>query len=409
MKFFKNLKLFIILGVEFVAIAIILALIFFAGKKQYTVTFDINGGTLISGDLEQSVIQGSNASAPSVVKEGHYLRGWSGSYTKVTKDVTVKAVWEYETTPGIEYITKNTYAVISGCFEGVTGDVYIGAYYNDYKVLSIKASAFENCSRITNLYLLDGILTIESRAFASCSSLVSIELPDTAIFIGEEAFAGCSSLKEITLPSNLESIGAFAFSGCTSLETVYIPSGIKEISESAFEGCTNLKNVIFLEDEAGDNGSAELPESNSENSEESEFVPALVIGDRAFAGCSSLENINFTDNLAIIGNGAFENCALLEEITLPEHLVLIGDGAFRGCKAISEIKIPESVKTIGSLAFDSYATTVYIPYDEDEELPLGWQENWCSSEVTVVRSQPSNDASNADGSESDSEAENADK
>ena len=48
-----KIKLGVILGVEFVAITLILLLIFFAGKKSYTVTFDLNGGTLISGELEQ--------------------------------------------------------------------------------------------------------------------------------------------------------------------------------------------------------------------------------------------------------------------------------------------------------------------------------------------------------------------
>ena len=37
----QKIKLGIILGVEFVAIAVILLLIFFAGKKSYTVTFDL--------------------------------------------------------------------------------------------------------------------------------------------------------------------------------------------------------------------------------------------------------------------------------------------------------------------------------------------------------------------------------
>ena len=70
----KNLKqktkLIIILAVEFAAIIAVLALIFFAGKKVHTVTFDLNGGILISGDLEQRVTQGQHASPPSVAKYG---------------------------------------------------------------------------------------------------------------------------------------------------------------------------------------------------------------------------------------------------------------------------------------------------------------------------------------------------
>ena len=73
----QKIKLGIILGVEFIAITLILVLIFFAGKKTYTVIFDLNGGTLISGELVQNVMQGKNATPHTVDKDGCYLRSWS--------------------------------------------------------------------------------------------------------------------------------------------------------------------------------------------------------------------------------------------------------------------------------------------------------------------------------------------
>ena len=97
----QRAKLAIILGIEFIAIAVVLILIFFSTKKQYTITFDLDGGTLISGSLVQNVTQGHNATPPTAVKEGHYLRGWSGNYKGVTSNDRVTAIWEYETTPGI--------------------------------------------------------------------------------------------------------------------------------------------------------------------------------------------------------------------------------------------------------------------------------------------------------------------
>ena len=65
-----KLKLIIVFSVEFIAIAVMLLFIFFAGKKVYTVTFDLNGGTLLSGDLVQKVTQGHTATAPKVTKDG---------------------------------------------------------------------------------------------------------------------------------------------------------------------------------------------------------------------------------------------------------------------------------------------------------------------------------------------------
>ncbi len=235
-----RIKVLIVLAVEFIAIAVMLLLIFFAGKKSYTVTFDLNGGTLLSGDTVQVVTQGQSANPPKVTKDGCYFLQWSGSYREVTRDLTVRAVWEYETTEGIEYeISENkNYCEIVGCYKELSGDVYIGAYYNDKKVLGIKEGAFKNCENITGIYLLDGILAIEDGAFEGCTSLEKIEMPTTLISLGNDVFKNCTSLESITLYENLKKIGNGAFSGCVSLKEAYLPETLLTIGNSAFETAT---------------------------------------------------------------------------------------------------------------------------------------------------------------------------
>ena len=94
-KYQGRLKIIIVFGILFLLVAVLLMLIFLEGKKSYTVEFDLDGGTLLGGSLEQRVIQGQDAIPPSVVKDGAFLRGWSTSYRRITKDVVIKAVWEY--------------------------------------------------------------------------------------------------------------------------------------------------------------------------------------------------------------------------------------------------------------------------------------------------------------------------
>ncbi len=245
----EKIKVSILLGAEFVAVIVILLLIFLAGKKTYTVTFDLNGGTLLGGDLEQRVTQGHDANPPQAVKEGHYFLRWSGSYKKVTHDVTVKAIWEYETTPGIVYSDSENanFCEIVGSYSDLRGDVYIGAYYNDKKVLGIKESAFAERTGITAMYLLDGIIHIEKNAFFGCENMTSIDIPSTTVSIGEGAFAGCASLEELILPESLTEIGAGAFADCVSLREIVIPDGVKKIGAGAFAGCTALERVILPE------------------------------------------------------------------------------------------------------------------------------------------------------------------
>lgn len=243
----KKVHLAIIVFIELLAVVLVIALIFFADKKMYTVTFDLDGGILLSGDAEQRVVQGQSATPPKVAKYGHYLRGWSGSYKSITQNVVIKAIWEYETTPGIEYsVPANTnYCSISGSFKEIQGEVYIGAYYAERQVLGINSGAFKDRTGITGVYLLDGILTIDSEAFSGCTSLEVIEIPSTVVRIGASAFKNCKNLKEIVLPASLEIIEASAFEGCTSLEKVTFENGIKTIGKKAFYGCENLLYVYL--------------------------------------------------------------------------------------------------------------------------------------------------------------------
>lgn len=236
-KIGHKLKLFIILGVEFLAIAIILLLVFFAGHKSYTVTFDLAGGTLLGGSTVQEVNRGKSATPPTVKKEGCYLLRWSRSYSAVTNDIVVRAIWEYETSYGIEYEVKENgnYCEIVGCFADVQGDVYIGAYHDDKKVLGIRDGAFKDCTGITAVYLLDGILTIGNEAFAGCTSLTTIELPGTLVRLGKDAFNGCTKLTDVLLPETLKTIGDGAFSGCSALETIVLPKSLETLGVGVFD------------------------------------------------------------------------------------------------------------------------------------------------------------------------------
>ena len=339
----KNLKqktkLIIILAVEFAAIIAVLALIFFAGKKVHTVTFDLNGGILISGDLEQRVTQGQHASPPSVAKYGHYLRGWSGSYKSVTRDVTVKAIWEYETSPGIEYSFEDhvNYCEISGSFSEIQGEVYIGAYYNDRQVLGIQAGAFKDRTGITAVHLLDGILAIEDEAFSGCENLEVIEIPSTVVRIGDRAFENCTSLKEIILPESLKTIESGAFYGCTSLEKITFNENLK------------------------------------------------TIGDSAFANCDVLTEVKLPESVKTVGVTAFQGCEALETLEISEGVESIGHYAFSGCEKLTEVTLPESLTKLGNKVFNTPSLTVNL-YFSEEEIPEGFDKEWCTDDVTVVYS-----------------------
>ena len=287
-------KLITVFAMEFLAVVVILLLVFFAGKKSYTVTFDLNGGTLLGGDLVQKVTQGGTANAPRVTKDGCYLLRWSASYNKVTKDVYTIAIWEYETTEGIEYSESENknYTEITGSFEGLSGDVYIGAYHDEKKILAILDNAFKGRNKIKQMHLLDGIINIGRSVFEDCTNLESIEMPATVISLGDRAFAGCEKIETIILPDGLEYIGAGAFENCKSLAAIVIPSTVKYIGEGAFRGCESLESVVLSEG-------------------------VLEIGAGAFADCKGLSEITLPTSVTTSGAAAFKNENIV--VKVPEY------------------------------------------------------------------------------------------
>lgn len=247
-----RIKLWIILGVEFLAIIAMLCMIYFAGKKVYTVRFELNGGVLISGETEQRVTQGNNATAPTVSKNGCYLLKWSTSYSRVTRDLVVEAIWEYETSYGVEYTTgggglDRNYCEIAGSFENIGGDLYIGAYYNDKKVLGIKEGAFQDRTRITSIHLLDGILTIEDNVFAGCTNLETVVLPSTLVYLGANAFKDCKNLKTVVVTDTLDALTPTEVDAYMQKEICELPNGLEYIGDGAFSGCDSLQEVYIPE------------------------------------------------------------------------------------------------------------------------------------------------------------------
>ncbi len=66
-----------------------------AAPTYYTVKFDPNGGARTGGgDLTQRILATADALLPVVEFNGHEFAGWDGTCTRVTSDITLKAIWK---------------------------------------------------------------------------------------------------------------------------------------------------------------------------------------------------------------------------------------------------------------------------------------------------------------------------
>ncbi|MBQ7133954.1 MAG: leucine-rich repeat protein [Ruminococcus sp.] len=254
------------------------------------------------------------------------------------------------------------------------GNISILGYTGNYSKLNIPSSIN---GRI--------VTAINGYAFSENFNITSVTIPETVTSIGYGAFSMCDNLKSITVPKTVTHIEGYAFhytpwydakpDGLVYFGTVLydykgnmpknytlnVKSGTTMISGSAFMNMNNLVSVT-------------MPDS------------VIYLDDYVFEDCTSLSNINFSDNIEYVGESVFLNTKW--EKNLPDgpvyvgkvlyayngdvpqpHKYVIKDGTtqiyrevFYECDSLFDITIPDTVKRIGYKAF-------YLSWIDEIKLP----------------------------------------
>lgn len=270
------------------------------------------------------------------------------------------------------------------------------------QITSIGAYTFDECENLTSIAIPDSVTeignyaisycdnlqtvtfgansqltTIAFRAFYASNSLSEITIPDSVTTIGDDAFGYCSDLTTVTISENsqLKTIGETVFTHCSNLSEIYIPAGVQSIGDSSFVYCTSLTAITVDENNAKfsstdgvlfDKGMNNLICYPSGKTATSYTVPDSVtrIKPSAFENCKNLTSVTFGENskLTGIGESAFANCTALTTITIPGKVTIIGQYAFYRCDNLITVKIPVSVKSIYSFAFAYCSSLSTIQY-----------------------------------------------
>ena len=120
-----KLKILIVFSILFLAIVILLALIFFEGKKTYTVRFELDGGTLPEGYWSK-YSPGVAFTLPEPTKDGYVFKGWynnadfDGSViTYIPQDTVGKvcfyAKWISQVEQAVVIVPNGLFAICALC------------------------------------------------------------------------------------------------------------------------------------------------------------------------------------------------------------------------------------------------------------------------------------------------------
>lgn len=135
----------------------------------------------------------------------------------------------------------------------------------------------------------------------------------------------------IEIDDAITEIDSMAFQNYGVESIHFFESKIIKIGDRAFENCKQLKSISYQ---------YKIPLNNDAYMEnEYNSLPNTIkeIGEGAFCGCTSLDEIKLPYGIKKIPNYLFKDCRSLFKVEIPETVTLIGIGAFQDCKQLSKI------------------------------------------------------------------------
>ena len=111
--------------------------------------------------------------------------------------------------------------------------------------LRIYGYTFNNCRKLNNIKLPEGLTYIDDRAFYGCSSLTDLTLPSTLKTINELAFSNGPRFKnnELTIPKGVTTITSRSFENIKDLKTINVENGVTKIEGYAFADNDSLTRI----------------------------------------------------------------------------------------------------------------------------------------------------------------------
>ena len=308
------------------------------------------------------------------------------------------------------YINEKGEATIALCSENAKNSYILEIPYalKGLRVTGVGSSAFNGGSCIEEIRLPSGLQTVSDGAFSYCRALTTIDFPEGSSYFTVEE--GCLIEKaemklvcyppglkepEYVIPEGITAISGRAFANNVSLKSVSIPASVAEMGINPFGGCDNLNHIMVSQDSDGygviddvlfDKNEGKLIAFPLGLTNSRYAVPdgTQKIGNSAFNGCETLQNITFPESLLEIEDLAFYNCKGLENISFAEGLMAIKNRAFSQCFSLKTLVFPGTLQLIESNAFTDCTNLENLIFTDGETSLI--LEDWCFESCRSIKS-----------------------
>lgn len=376
---------------------------------KMTITYVLNGGTNNASNLSTITESMLPYSLMPASKQGYAFVGWfidegfSEQTTAISAfgDITIYAAWEWMD-PNLVFTLNpdGTAYSVKAKSTTISGQISIPATFKGKPVNEIEANAFENCSKITDIFFTSSIQTIGSSAFynteiityTNASSGANIcevkglpvtsgswkyaeKLDNSLIIVKYLGSSSTVSVPNLINEKIVKNIHSYCFSSKDKIQSITIPNSVISIGKGAFSGCNGLTKVNISDLAAWFNISFSSSASNP-----------LYYAQHLYLNNTELTEITVPSSITKINNYALYGASSITSITIPSSVTSIGDYAFSNCSAMQRIFIPRNVTVIENYSFNMWMKSAVI-YCEVDSKPNGWGDYWNKYEqftVTVV-------------------------
>lgn len=293
----------------------------------------------------------------SIIKEGKNIIGVYKGDTPILKIFKHNnLVYQLSSTGGTEtqYDITSTFNVTSTTSPTKLCDrttAFTEMYVDGVQIDVSSGYTFNTTGEHTVQYMLADKTKIVDNTFQDCTNLTSITISDSVTSIGTYSFFGCRSLTSIDFGKGIKTIGNAVFYYCSSLTSVTIPNSVTSIGLNAFHTCYFYKdNFINNSSATGYPWSAKIYDTVQDD--------GLYINGTTVVGCK-------------------ENAT---NVTIPESITNIGDDAFLGCSSLNEITcLGTTAPTLGANSLISIPSNGTLTYPCESDYSawlerLGWKD-----------------------------------
>lgn len=376
---------------------------------KMTITYVLNGGTNNASNLSTITESMLPYSLMPASKQGYAFVGWfideglSEQATAISAfgDITIYAAWEWMD-PNLVFTLNpdGTAYSVKAKSTTISGQISIPATFKGKPVNEIEANAFENCSKITDIFFTSSIQTIGSSAFyntgiityTNASSGANIcevkglpvtsgswkyaeKLDNSLIIVKYLGSSSTVSVPNLINEKIVKNIHSYCFSSKDKIQSITIPNSVISIGRAAFSGCNGLTKVNITDLAAW-----------FKITFDNEYANPLSYAHHLYLNNTELTEITIPNSITKINANVLAGASSITSIAIPSSVTSIGEYAFSNCSAMQRIFIPRNVTVIENYSFNMWMKSAVI-YCEVDSKPNGWGDYWNKYEqftVTVV-------------------------